>query len=173
MIEEGATATAYETYCDYELCKIDIYKDNIKKSTGKNLCGIPDQTFNHNGVDVIIKDGEITLNGTATSTGTKNLTPINTTILNGTYSNNIVYLGGTHNGSGNFNIRKASDSSIISGSQASYQDADGSVNITVDNTSIIFGIYIMKGMVFTNYKFRPQLVKRNGSDYNYEPYGKK
>lgn len=173
MIEEGAIATTYETYCDYELCKIDTCKDSIKKSTGKNLCGIPDQTFNHNGVDVIIKDGEITLNGTATSTGTKNLTPINTTILNGTYSNNIIYLGGTHNGSGNFNVRKASDSSIINGSQASYQDANGSVNITVNNTSVIFGIYIMKDMVFTNYKFRPQLVKGNSSDYNYEPYGKR
>ena len=37
QIEEGSAATAYEPYYNYELCKIGNYKDEIKKSTGKNL----------------------------------------------------------------------------------------------------------------------------------------
>lgn len=37
QLEENSTATDYEEFYDYELCKIDTYKDSIKKSTGKNL----------------------------------------------------------------------------------------------------------------------------------------
>lgn len=37
QLEKNSTATEYEPYYDYKLCKIDTYKDSIKKSTGKNL----------------------------------------------------------------------------------------------------------------------------------------
>ena len=37
QIEESSTASDYEPFYDINLCKIDTYKDRIKKSTGKNL----------------------------------------------------------------------------------------------------------------------------------------
>ena len=174
QVEKGSTATTYEPYYDIELCKIVDYKDFIKKGTGKNLCGIPNQSFNFNGVDITIEDGTITLNGTATTTGTTYLQPIKTTTLKGTYTNNIIYISGTDPGSsfGNFNIRKESDSSVIQGSQAVlYSNNSNSTTTIEEDTNIIFGIYIRKNNVYTNYKFRPQLVKTATADYNYEPYG--
>ena len=58
QIENNSTATDYEPYYNYELCKIDTYKDNIKKSTGKNLFkNLPNE---------LSKDGLILTNDGAT-----------------------------------------------------------------------------------------------------------
>ena len=151
---------------------------NTEQTTysGKNLCGIPNQTFTHNNVNVTILDGEITLNGTANSTGTKMLDPINTTILNGSYTLNKIYISGTavkpdSTNYGNFNIRKQSDGTIIDGTQCNYNAENNNMNKTFsENTSIVFGIYITNNTTYTNYKFKPQLVVGNTEDYNFEPY---
>ena len=141
--------------------------------SGKNLCGIPNQTITFNGVDITIQDGEITLNGTATSTGTKQLQPIKTTTLNGNYTNNVIYISGTSSSSdfANFNIRKASDGTIISGTQTNLIQNNTNIQLTVsENTSIIYGIYVRNNTTYTNYKFKPQLVTGTTADYNWEQY---
>jgi len=138
--------------------------------TGKNLCGIPDQTFTHLGVTVTIKDGEVTMNGTSTGSGTKSISPIKTTTLNGSYTTNLIYVSGTA-GSGNFNLRKASDNTVVQGTQTSYFNSNQSVSYSIANTDVNFGIYILSsGTVFTNYKFKVQIVASSTADYDFEPY---
>lgn len=136
-----------------------------------NLCGIPDQTFTHNGVMVTIKDGEITLNGTATASGTKNLTPINATKLQAqqyTLSKN--YISGSmqnDTGQSNFNVRNSSSSSFIF--SVTLQESKKSYTFS-SVTSIIFGIYVYTGVVYNNYKFRPMLEEGTVA-HEYIPYG--
>ncbi len=140
--------------------------------TGKNLCGIPDQTFTHNNVTITIKNGEITLNGTANATGTKWIDPIKTTTINGNYVSNCIYISGTapSTNPANFNVRK-SDGTIIQGTQVNLISENKSVQFSVsEDTSIIYGIYVQNGTTYTNYKFKPQLVAGTTEDYNYEPY---
>lgn len=58
QIEKGSTATIYEPYYDYELCKVRDYKDEIKKSTGKNLFDKDNET---------IQNGYLNYDGSYTS----------------------------------------------------------------------------------------------------------
>ena len=177
MIEKASSKTDYEQYVDGIESPNPDYPQNVETIPSIiNLCGIPDQTFTHCGVEVTIKDGEITLNGTTTSTGTKYISPIKTTTLNGNYVTNYIYISGSKSGSGtsgNFNIRKASDNSVISGTQLGLMSSNSNAKFTISNdTSIIFGIYIQTtGITFNNLKFKPQLVKGIKENYNYVPYG--
>lgn len=154
-----------------EFIDVKMFGDTSQQTyTGKNLCGIPDQTFTHQGINVTIKDGEVTMDGTAIGTGTKNITPIKPTTLNGSYTTSLIYVSGTAAG-GNFNLRAASDSTIIRGTQVSFANFDSSRSYTIDNTEVIFGLYILSvGAVFTNYKFKVQIVAGSTTDYDYEPY---
>ena len=73
QIEENSSASEYEPYFDYELCKIDTAEDVIKKSTGKNLFNADsfnktDKTYISGGITSTILNGNISCNGTATST---------------------------------------------------------------------------------------------------------
>ena len=163
------TATVAEEAGKMESFQLD--GDAFQKSyEGKNLCGIPDQTFTHLGVTVTIKDGEVTMNGTSTGTGSKRISPIKTTTLDGSYTTNLIYVSGTA-GSGNFNLRKVSDNTVIQGTQASFFNSNQNVSYSVTNEDIQFGIYILAtGTVFTNYKFKIQIVAGSTADYDFEPY---
>jgi len=70
QIEQNSTATEYEEFYDYKLCKIGDYQDSIKKSTGKNLLPYPypENIKTMNGVTFTVQnDGSILVNGTATA----------------------------------------------------------------------------------------------------------
>ncbi|MEE3325326.1 MAG: hypothetical protein VZR33_08335, partial [Methanosphaera sp.] len=70
QIEEGNQPTSYEPYYNYKLCKIDTYKDSIKKSTGKNLFDKNSQNFkqyyilNENGEETQSNASQYSLNFT-------------------------------------------------------------------------------------------------------------
>lgn len=136
--------------------------------SGKNLFGISDYEKTYNGVQIKIKDGEITLNGTCTGTGTVYIGPKDEQILNGTYTISRNSISGTMSGSGNVNLRNVSDDSIISGTQMSL--SINSRTFTLENANVEYGIYLMKDATFDNYKFRPQLVEGDTPDYDFEPY---
>ena len=151
---------------------LDILKGNTNQETysGKNLVGIPDQTFTYLGINVTIKDGVITLNGTTTATGVKQLSPIKTTALTAQdYILTLNYISGTSTdttSAGNFNVRKDSDGTFI----WSVGLAGNSASKTMTETANIrFGLYLQSGYTYTNYSFRPQLEV--GSTYTeYEKY---
>lgn len=171
VVSDEGTNLVLEGSAEAPFSQFDL-KGNTGQQTysGKNLCGIPDQTFTHMGVTVTIKDGEVTMNGTSTGTGTKSISPIKTTTLNGSYTTNLIYVSGTA-GSGNFNLRKASDSSVVQGTQTTFASSNSSASYTITSTDVIFGFYILAtGTVFTNYKFKIQIVAGSTADYNFEPY---
>lgn len=151
---------------DFKMNGTDLEQDT---TTGKNLCGIPNQTFNHNGVDVTIQDGEITLNGTCNSSTVKNIEPVVPIILNGDYTLNIIYIEGTLSGNPNFNIRKADNQEYINGIPLETQNKFKLFNFTSD-TSVIYGLYAPNGTVFSNFKMKIQLISGTEADYNFEPY---
>lgn len=149
-----------------------IYGNTYQNSTsGKNLCGVPNLNTTISGVEINIKDGIITLNGTATGAIFYYINPINTTILNGGYTLNNIYVSGdvSSTGTKNFNIRRADDQSNIF-SNGFVQSNSYKYNNFSENVEIIFGIYCANGTVFNNYKFMPQLVAGTESDYDYESY---
>lgn len=149
-----------------------IYGNTYQNSTsGKNLCGVPNLNTTISGVEINIKDGIITLNGTATGAIFYYINPINTTILNGGYTLNNIYVSGdvSSTGTKNFNIRRADDQSNIF-SNGFDQSNRYKYNNFSENVEIIFGIYCTNGTVFNNYKFMPQLVAGTESDYDYESY---
>lgn len=149
-----------------------IYGNTYQNSTsGKNLCGVPNLNTTVSGVEINIIDGIITLNGTATGAIFFYINPINTTILNGGYTLNNIYVSGdvSSTGTKNFNIRRADDQSNIF-SNGFVQSNSYRYNNFSENVEIIFGIYCTNGTVFNNYKFKPQLVVGTEPDYDYESY---
>ena len=149
--------------------KIEVKGNTEQKQlSGKNLFGISDYEKTYNGVQIKIKDGEITLNGTCTGTGTVYIRPRDEQILNGTYTISRNSISGTMSGSGNINLRNVSDDSIISGTQMSLTIS--SRTFTLENANVEYGIYLMRDATFDNYKFRPQLVEGDTPDYDFEPY---
>jgi len=170
---EGTNLNLANTEEDGAFTDLEVKGDTFQQTySGKNLLGIPDQTFTHATVTVTIANGEITLNGTANSTGTKWLEPIKTTTINGNYTSSITYISGTAPTSnvGNFNIRHASDGTVISGTQVSLGSSNRNVQFSVnEDTSIIFGIYVQNNTTYNNYKFKPQL-EVGSSATDYEPY---
>ena len=152
--------------------KLDYYGDTQQDSyTGKNKCGIPNQTTSINDVSVTVNDGEITLNGTASTNGTLYFTPIKTTILNNKVYINIIYVSGTVSTTNppNFNVRNASTQAAIFSRNLSNENSYGASTFQ-NETEVIFGIYVRTGNVFDNYKFKPQVTIGTSEDYEYEPY---
>jgi hypothetical protein len=166
------TATITEQAGAIESFQLD--GDTFQQSyEGKNLCGIPDQTFTRNGVTFTFKDGELTLNGTINGLGTIYIAPVKTTHLNGSYVVNSIYVSGTSTAGGgtNFNLRSASDNTIISGSQCNLITEDKSKAVSVEDDDIVFGIYLYpNGAVFENFKVKLQIVSGSTADYDFEPY---
>lgn len=164
---------------DYKLLGVEVEATEVSKqetTTGKNLCGIPNQTLTSNGVDIVIEKGLITLNGSVTESNVVYLEPSKSISINGDYSFNHIFISGACNKVSdvlysNANIRKKTDKSVISASALSLAGINKSVNFSItENTEIIFGIYLVEGNTFDNYSFKIQLIKGTSSDYNYEPY---
>lgn len=139
-----------------------------KQLSGKNFYGINDYEGTFKNVTIKIKDGEMTLNGTANGTGTLYIEPKNEQIFDGTYTIVKNLISGTQTGSGNINLRNANDDTVIDGTQLSL--GDNIRTFTINNTSIKYGIYLMNGVTFNNFKIRPQIVVGNTPDYDFEPY---
>lgn len=143
----------------------NTYQDSY---SGKNLYGISDYSNTTNGVEITIKDGVITLNGTCTNTTTLVINSKDEQILNGNYTTSLNKISGTYTGTANVNFRHFSDDSVINGTQLSFTVLNK--KFTVSNEKVKYGIYFEKDSVFNNFKFRPQLVVGTEPDYDYEPY---
>lgn len=175
--EETVDATAVQI--DNQLnTRVGIHDTQLKGDTyqqtysGKNLCGIPNQTFTHADVSVTIQDGEITLNGTANTSATYNLQPISTTALNGTYTTSLIYVSGniSNTTQSNLNVRYSDTTSIVSGSQGTIRNENSYRTWSVENANVIFGLYLSNGTVYDNVKFKYQITAGSSPGYSYEPY---
>ena len=139
--------------------------------TGKNKWYIADQTTSSNSVSITIKDGEITLHGTADDNAVVSFTPNPEIVLNGTYKLNQIYVSGTYSGGSgaNINVRNKATSSLIAGVGLANSNVNASVPINSD-TSVLFAIFITTGSSFNNFKIKPQLTLGTTADYNFEQY---
>ena len=156
---------------EYNIVLKQIYGNTSQDTlSGKNLWGIADQTFRHCGIDVTIKDGVITLNGTTNGVGVKQLDAIlPTTTATGLYTLSKNEISGTKDesgGTGNFNVRNNDTGSFIF--SCALSETNKSYNIT-SATPIKFGLYLQSGCTYTNYKFKPQL-ELGGNVTSYEQY---
>lgn len=146
-----------------------IYGNTYQNSTsGKNLYGISDYSNTVNGVEITIKDGVITLNGTCSSNTTLVIDPKEEQNLEGNYNMSLNLLNGTYTGTANVNLRNANDNSVIGGTQLNCNALNK--GFTLPTTNIKYGIYFTKNAVFDNLIIRPQLVAGTEPDYDYEPY---
>lgn len=165
---EIALTSTYEAPIKLNAIKGDTQQNSY---TGKNKCGIPNQTTSINEVSVTVSNGEITLNGTASTNGTLYFTPINTTILNNKVYINNIYVSGTVSTTNppNFNIRNANTQAAIFSKNLSNENSYGASTFQSE-TEVIFGIYVRTGNTFNNYKFKPQVTIGTSEDFDYEPY---
>ena len=136
------------------------------ENTGTNLLDLINNTYTLNGITATVKDGKITLNGTATATtfiGILSDTPYN--IKEGEQ-----FTVSAFNSEINENVK------IRVNSQAAYDTTLNSINrsatYTRDAKNTLIGngiqIRIENGTVLTNYSFYPMLNR--GLPLNYEPY---
>ena len=157
QLEKGSEPTPFEPYTSWT-------------KEGKNLCAVADTEFVHRGVNVVVRDGMFILNGTATSSGTQYLEDASDDLLNGTYTTSVRYLGGSisQNSGGNFNLRNEDDT-LVGGSQCDLMERDTTRTYTVSNQRVLFGLYVLSGATFDNYRFKVQ-VEEGPDATDYEPY---
>lgn len=165
-----------ENTSDAPFSKLTPKGDTFQQTySGKNLCGMPDTaTFTYRDVDITISNGEITLNGTASGTGYTVITPTNDIVMKaGTYTSSSIYQSGTVSveWQSNVNVRNKSDSTIIASSQCPLNNSNSDRTFTVSSdTTIVYGIYVQSGTVYTNYKTKIQIVTGSTADYNYQQF---
>lgn len=187
QIEEGSTPTEYEDFYNYKLCKIGDYKDEIKKSTGKNLFDIPNKTGSRGKNTFTALNQEITIN--SNTSGTESAFYLNdvsqvSQYLATTYENaldfNMTSVGGTYTltlffnyiPTNNIAIVLFTNKRLIQKSKSDWENTQCKWNITLDNDEYIKSVqfYTSQSNIFSNFKIIAQLEKNNQST-NYEPYG--
>ena len=150
------------------------YPQEIKNVRGvENLLKLPDGTYESNGITAVIKDGVITLNGTATVNDFLKI-PIGN-LKSGTYSmsaNNDQTVGSI-NGSGQFaSYRINTDNKTIKECFLGKKNSTAKFTI-LDDTNVDFIIRTNVGLTYNNFVIKPQLEEGqiahnfvpNGSNY--------
>ena len=179
MIEENSTATTYEPYTN-GASPNPSYPQEVVNATGrqeisvcgKNLLEIVDGTYSHNHVDNVCSNGEITINGTATSNSFSTIINKKIFLTQGTYTlsaNNPVAYGTT-----SLDLRIVNESGTVIAS--TYMNTvNGKKTFTVSNDIYNCSLQVRAGSgdSFNNFKLKPQLEKGNQST-SYEIFnGKK
>lgn len=143
QIEENSTATEYEEFYDYKLCKIEDYKDKIDKSTGKNLwnedytnisTGIKYKTLN-------VGDGTFTMSST---------------IPQSSGGASLFFLAGN----------------VSSGASASSNGVDITTSRTISSVDGYVTVGYRGGGTFIDPQEYKAQIEQNSQATDYEPYGK-
>ena len=168
--------TSFEPYVGGQPSPNPDYPQEIENVRGvENLLKLPDGTYESNGIKAVIKDGVITLNGTATATDFLKI-PIGN-LKSGTYSmsaNNDQTVGSI-NGSGQFasyRINNNTDNKTIQECILGKKNATAKFTI-LDDPKIAFIIRTNVGLTYNNFVIKPQLEEGpiahnfvpNGSNY--------
>lgn len=168
--------TSFEPYVGGQVSPNPDYPQEIENVRGvENLLKLPDGTYESNGIKAVIKDGVITLNGTATATDFLKI-PIGN-LKSGTYSmsaNNDQTVGSI-NGSGQFasyRINNNTDNKTIQECILGKKNATAKFTI-LDDPKIAFIIRTNVGLTYNNFVIKPQLEEGpiahnfvpNGSNY--------
>ena len=197
QIEYGSTSTTYQPYQEQtyplnlgttELCKIGDYKDEIRKSTGKNLFDIPNKTGSRGNNTFTALNQEITIN--SNTSGTESAFYLNdvsqvSQYLATTYGNamdfNMTGVGGTYTltlffnyiPTNNVTIALFTNKRTIQKGKSDWENTQCKWNITLDNDEYIKSVqfYTSGSNVFSNFKITAQL-EQGSQATDYEPFGK-
>lgn len=174
QLEKGSTYTEWVEFTSDS--PSPDYPQEIENIRGvENLLKLPDGTYESNGITTVIKDGVITLNGTATATDFLKI-PIGN-LKSGTYSmsaNNDQTVGSI-NGNGQFasyRINNNTDNKTIQECILGKKNAKAKFTI-LDDTNVAFIIRTNVGLTYNNFVIKPQLEEGqiahnfvpNGSNY--------
>lgn len=128
---------------------------------GKNLFGIPDVAeFTRNGVKISVKDGVLSLNGTATaSTGVVIANLIDNLVFqeDRSYTFSKVVISGTASGSWAVQIRDSNSNTLLETLPNSYPKTYSGVS----GVGVAVRLYYANGRSFNNYKIKIQAEERN------------
>ena len=176
QLERGNTKTSYSIYKEpIELCKIDEYKDFIKKSKGKNVFKSIADNRESNGITCSYDEASqtYTFNGTCTADNTTFL--INDNVLDfvsGKTKSTTYWVGGTC--SNYCRMRHFNDDYSV-GLAYSIVDLSSSNTKITETTNLTFqcskrrtSIRFNNGSVATDFKIK--IMVSSGDDTDYEPY---
>ena len=152
--------------------KINIFGNSEQKTrSGKNLAKTEDLTITIKGVTVTVKNGEITLNGTANAQiirgDFKSVFP-KFDLEAGSYTFSTTYISGSRANASSFSktITNGSDTTIFSNTDS----ADTQTKQISEETKNYIAFGCAQGAQFTNYKIKLQLEKGNNKT-EWEEYG--
>lgn len=163
--------TSFEPYCGGQASPNPDYPQEIKNVRGvENLLKLPDGTYESNGITTVIKDGVITLNGTATANSFINV-PFNYNFIA-----NKEYTLSAHNSqtvAGECYIRLQKNDTVYFPVRLNSVNSKYSINFSKNLTVETFNIRTEKGKTHNNFVIKPQLEEGpiahnfvpNGSNY--------
>ena len=175
QLEKGTTATKFEPYVGATPSPNPNYPQEIKNVRGvENLLKLPDGTYDNNGITAVIKDGVITLNGTATARSM--ITISLSTFKSGSYriaANNEQTIGAADDSSDFVACRIAyTDGYVLRDCYLGKKNSSGNFTLSSDR-NLNFIIRTAQGMTYNNFVIKPQLEEGqiahnfvpNGSNY--------
>ena len=152
------TSSTYNDYVPYGNIQI--------VETGKNLLNLPDGTYTNNGVTATVKDGIVTINGTATANSFINI-PFNYTFLANT--NYTLSANNTLTMSGENYIRFNYGTTVYLPCILSHEKSKYTKNFNENTIVNLFVIRTENGKTYNNFVIKPQLEKGSTAT-DYEPY---
>lgn len=165
--------TSFEPYVGGQSSPNPNFPQKIKNVRGvENLLKLPDGTYDNNGITAVIKDGVITLNGTATSTSfiTINLEKLKS----GTYSmsaNNEQVVGSTNINNDFASYRLANRNTAETLQDCVFGKKNSTANFIISNDiNINFTIRTAANLTYNNFVIKPQL-EEGLIVHDYVPYG--
>ena len=148
--------------------------NDIVVDTGKNKLNLYDkETTTYNGVSLTIKDGTITLNGTASASTTILGVGIFNHKASQNYSWTYIYKSGTCTdyGAGVYFDTTPTGNTNTGGGAGFRNGINRTANINDLGTKPYYlYMQINNGTVFTNYKLQLQIVEGTTADYDFEAY---
>lgn len=167
--------TSFEPYVGGQVSPNPDYPQKIKNVRGvENLLKLPDGTYESNGITAVIKDGVITLNGTATARSM--ITISLSTFKSGSYriaANNEQTIGAADDSSDFAACRIAyTDGYVLRDCYLGKKNSSGNFTLSSDR-NLNFIIRTAQGMTYNNFVIKPQLEEGpiahnfvpNGSNY--------
>jgi len=140
---------------------------------GKNRLNVYNATYSQNGITITINNGEIIINGTATSTFQFTNLGIFNHIGSKNYRWTFIYESGscTDYGGGAFFANSPTGNSNFGGGAGFRTNISRTADVYDKGTAKYYlYIAINNNSVFNNYKIKLQIVEGTTPDYNYEAY---
>ena len=170
MLENGSSETSYEPYTEgIASPSPDFPQEIVNVGSNINLLGLPDKTTTTSyGITYSISNNELTLNGTATSNGTINISNLvsNIELTNGYNYTFISEESGKSSRTYNVQFRDSNDTAITS----MYNNDFPITKNTLSGTISKLYLYVYNGMTFNNVKLKLK-IQEGSQATGYSKYG--